>query len=215
MIFLLVTPSTGAEKPLKSDRMGRITGVSHVNLRSGPGISHPPITILNNGEVVNVERLEGSWYHVSVPHRGSGYIYEEFLQLITSEVIETAQSPPSQQTTQISDEETSKEQAQEPSQLSMAKTPVNDPDRVPVVEPNGREQTPALRPQEIKALPSPSLRRSKPTGIPLHFNESFRGSIWDNVLWILVPLCIFVLGWICGGNYYRRHDRLERTKLRF
>lgn len=215
MIIFLVTPSTGEEYPLKSDRMGRIAGVSYVNLRSGPGISYPPITILNKGEVVKVEMLDGRWYRVSVPHRGSGYIYAEFLQLINGEEIEIAQSPPGQQTTKISGKEALKERAQEPIQLSTTKTPVNDLDQVPVVEPNGREQTPALRPKEIKGFLHPSLDRGKPTGNPLRFNGSLEGSIGIILLWILVPFCIFVLGWICGGNYYRRLDRIERTRLRF
>ena len=30
-----------------------------------------------------------------------------------------------------------------------------------------------------------------------------------------IALAFFVIGWICGGNYYVRRDRRRRTKLRF
>ena len=33
--------------------------------------------------------------------------------------------------------------------------------------------------------------------------------------WFGLGLCVFILGWICGGNYYRRRDRIRRTRLRF
>jgi uncharacterized protein YraI len=33
--------------------------------------------------------------------------------------------------------------------------------------------------------------------------------------WLGTALCIFILGWICGGNFYLRRDRIRRKKLRF
>ncbi len=38
---------------------------------------------------------------------------------------------------------------------------------------------------------------------------------WGIFLWVGGALCFFILGWICGGNYYLRRDRLKRTKLHF
>ncbi|MGH7774341.1 MAG: SH3 domain-containing protein [Candidatus Binatia bacterium] len=41
------------------------------------------------------------------------------------------------------------------------------------------------------------------------------GKEWETVWWLGLAICIFFLGWICGGNYYLRRDRINRTKLRF
>jgi hypothetical protein len=30
-----------------------------------------------------------------------------------------------------------------------------------------------------------------------------------------VAAAFFFIGWICGGNYYLRRDRKQRTKIRF
>jgi hypothetical protein len=30
-----------------------------------------------------------------------------------------------------------------------------------------------------------------------------------------IAVAFFSVGWVCGGNYYRRRDRRRRTQLRF
>jgi hypothetical protein len=37
----------------------------------------------------------------------------------------------------------------------------------------------------------------------------------DLVLWASIAGVAFIIGWICGGNYYVRRDRSRRRKLRF
>ncbi|MFQ5540016.1 MAG: SH3 domain-containing protein, partial [Candidatus Binatia bacterium] len=64
---------------------GKIAGASHVNLRSGPGISHPSIKILGIGAEVEVERVEGSWYQISLPDGKRGYVYKPLVYLADQE----------------------------------------------------------------------------------------------------------------------------------
>jgi len=71
---------------------GKIAGASHVNLRAGPGTSHPPIKILRIGEEVDVERLEGNWYRVSLPDGKSGYVYKPLVYLSGHEEAESIQA---------------------------------------------------------------------------------------------------------------------------
>jgi len=37
----------------------------------------------------------------------------------------------------------------------------------------------------------------------------------DLALWASIAVVSFIIGWVCGGNYYLRRDRTRRTKLRF
>ncbi len=87
-------------------------------------------------------------------------------------------------------------------------TPIEAQVEVPV------EETPAS-PPEIEGSPPKTpavVPRKIETSVPVN---AIQGRVREFVSWILVPSCIFVLGWILGGNYYLRRDRIERTKLRF
>jgi hypothetical protein len=71
-----------------------------------------------------------------------------------------------------------------------------------------------------KANPNPQAaaqnvepERSRGKSPPLI--QMFEGREDELVLWLAVGLGIFTVGWICGGNYYRRRDRIKRTRLRF
>jgi ABC-type uncharacterized transport system involved in gliding motility auxiliary subunit len=37
----------------------------------------------------------------------------------------------------------------------------------------------------------------------------------DLILWASIAVVAFLIGWICGGNYYVRRDRARSRKLRF
>ena len=45
--------------------------------------------------------------------------------------------------------------------------------------------------------------------------EMLEGRESDLTLWASIAAVAFIIGWICGGNYYLRRDRTRRTKLRF
>lgn len=71
--------------------------------------------------------------------------------------------------------------------------------------------------QEEKPRPaaSPELAAAVPKGQPLPIIKVLEGKEWEVLGWFGVALCIFILGWICGGHYYLRRDRVKSTKLRF
>lgn len=61
------------------------------------------------------------------------------------------------------------------------------------------------RREEIKA----------PKSKPVPVIEVLEGKEWNIVSWLGAALCIFIIGWICGGNYYLRRDRIRRSRLHF
>lgn len=54
-----------------------------------------------------------------------------------------------------------------------------------------------------------------PKAEPQPLIEALGGRGWEIFWWLGLAVCVFFLGWICGGNYYLRRDRIKRTKLRF
>lgn len=59
------------------------------------------------------------------------------------------------------------------------------------------------------------LQEKKPTRQSTPLIKMIEGREKEVALWILIGVCIFIAGWICGGNYYLRRDRINRTKIRF
>ena len=71
-----------------AEKQGIIHEASLVNLRSGPGPSHPPKAVLRKGEKVTVESEEAGWYLVSSTDGERGYVSREFVLLIANAEIE-------------------------------------------------------------------------------------------------------------------------------
>lgn len=66
-----------------------------------------------------------------------------------------------------------------------------------------------------QSLTAPTTKREPSKGKPLPLVKVLEGKEWEMLWWLGAVLCIFVIGWICGGNYYLRRDRVRRTKLHF
>ena len=229
-LLFTLTPSTSQALTETTERRARVAGASHVNLRSGPGISYPPVTILKNGEEVNVEKLEGSWYRISLPDGSRGYVYAELIHFLPEKA----------------EQEQEQEQEHEQEQTAAPATPptptievsldvftpqpqpetvrpelvVEQPEEVlptPIIVAQVEvpvEKTPASSP-EFESSPPKTLAvvpRMIETSVPVNASQ---GQVWEIFGWIIIPSCLFALGWILGGNYYLRRDRIERTKLRF
>lgn len=61
---------------------------SYLHLRTGPGMEHQIIGHLLRGTEVEVVGEEGDWYQVVVPE-ASGYVYKDYLDVVTQEVPST------------------------------------------------------------------------------------------------------------------------------
>lgn len=57
--------------------------------------------------------------------------------------------------------------------------------------------------------------REAPRGKPLPVIRVLEGREGEILWWFAAALCVFVIGWICGGNYYLRRDRTRRRRLHF
>jgi hypothetical protein len=45
--------------------------------------------------------------------------------------------------------------------------------------------------------------------------QMLEGRESDLLIWLSIAVVSFMIGWIFGGNYYLRRDRVRRRKLRF
>jgi hypothetical protein len=68
-----------------------------------------------------------------------------------------------------------------------------------------KQQPKSLSTQKEEAL------KAKPLPVIQILEGREREILW----WFGTALCIFIIGWICGGNYYLRRDRIRRTKIQF
>jgi len=153
-------------------KKGKIHGESHVSLRSGPDLSHPPEAVLKRGEEVLVEGQEGSWYLVSLADGRKGYVHKTLVQLLRTE--QTVKGAGAEGVTKAGE----------------------------------KKKDPGIPPAEGTTEPTPKGKR-------LPVVKMLEGRGWEVLWWFGIGLCIFIVGWICGGHYYLRRDRIKRRKLRF
>ncbi len=218
-LLFTLTPSTRQVLTETTERRATVAGASHVNLRSGPGISYPSVTILKNGEEVKVERLEGSWYRVSLPDGLRGYVYAELIHFLPEKAEQEQTAAPATPPTPIIEVSLAGSTQQRQPETVKPEPVVEQPEEVlptPIVaQVKVQVEKPPASPPEFESSPPKTqavVPRKIETSVPV---KASQGRGWEIVSWILVPSCIFVLGWILGGNYYLRRDRIERTKLRF
>jgi len=218
-LLFTLTPSKSQALTEMTVRRGRVAGASHVNLRSGPDISYPPVTIIKNGEEVNVEKLEGNWYRISLPDGSRGYVYADLIHFLPEkaeqELSVAPVIPPTPTREVFLEDSTPKPQPETVTLEPM----VEQPDEIlptPIVaQAEDLVEKIAASPPEIESFPPKTeavVPRKIETTVPVKGSQA---QLWEIFGWIIVPSCIFVLGWILGGNYYLRRDRIERTKLRF
>lgn len=78
-----------------------------------------------------------------------------------------------------------------------------------VTEPDREE------PKDSEVTSSPPSERRVVRGRRIPLILLLEGKKWEILRWLGVFVCIFVLGWICGGSYYLRRERAQRSRLRF
>ncbi len=59
---------------------GVIEGAQTLHIRSGPGVEHPSIGLLNRGDAVEVRSVEGSWARIRY-RDGEGWVHSSFITL--------------------------------------------------------------------------------------------------------------------------------------
>lgn len=171
----------------------RIHGQPFVNLRSGAGPSHPAKEVLREGQEVRVEKEEGSWYFVTLPDGRRGYVHRTLVRL--------SDKPP----------EKENKQPEKTKQIKPAEATKEINETKPTTARPTREEGGA----ELPSASAPHLARRMPEVQPLPVSKVLEGRKWEVLGWLGAAFCIFVLGWICGGNYYLRRDRIKRTKIHF
>ena len=69
--------------------------------------------------------------------------------------------------------------------------------------------------QDASSTMSPPAAEQKTPAKSPSIIQMLEGRENDLVLWASLAGVSFIIGWICGGNYYLRRDRARRRKLRF
>jgi len=205
LLFFVVSLSGKGLADLIMKKKGMIAGASHVNLRSGPGISHPALKILRSGEKVDVESLEGSWYRVGLSDGKRGYVYEGLLYLLGKEEIEVAKiDSVAKRVREVVDKQPFTEQRRAPKKVDLTESN------------GGREKDSSKVPwHQPEILNVQLVEKELPEAKTLLPIEMDRKRLMEIVAWLGAALCIFIFGWVLGGNYYLRRDRNDRNKLHF
>jgi hypothetical protein len=74
--------------------------------------------------------------------------------------------------------------------------------------------TPTQKPESSTPV-SPVAGQKDPTEKSPSIIQMLEGRESDLLLWLSIAAVSFMIGWIFGGNYYLRRDRVRRRKLRF
>ena len=72
------------ELPQKFLDFGQITA-DDVNLRQGPGGSHPLVGSLAKGDEVIIQEVQRFWVKVSVPHGPEGWVFSDYVRSETGQ----------------------------------------------------------------------------------------------------------------------------------
>lgn len=171
----------------------RIHGQPFVNLRSGPDLSHPAKEVLREGQEVRVEKEEGNWYLVTLADGRHGYVHRTLVRF--------SDKPPEKE-----NQQPEKTKRIEPAEATRESN-VSKPSAVRPTREERRVEPPSA------SMPDSAARI--PKAQPLPVSKVLEGREWEMLGWFGVAFCIFVVGWICGGNYYLRRDRIKRTKIHF
>ena len=189
VIFLEVSCAQAAEK------RGVVAGAPMANLRVGAGIDQAIRATLKEGDQVSVGKLDGEWYAVTTADGQNGYIHRSLLN-VGSEAL-------SPQTAQSAD-----------------KNKIDKPTKEGIGTPAKPSQVAAgvaTKAQKSKA-PEPAaapIKSDAPAAKSPSIVEMLEGHENELIIAAAIASAFFLVGWICGGNYYLRRERKQRHKIRF
>jgi len=197
-----------------AEKKAIVQGVTHANLRTGPGVSHPAKTIVNQNDQLLIQGKEGEWYSVATMDGQQGYVHQSLVRVVGDEFPHATRdnvvaTPPGGKDDRPSISLTTPA----PSLTAPKAPPTVDVEAAPKnVEPTPLTAKPAPSPPPSVAGVHDSTTMQAKSSALIHSLEGREG---DMILWLAIAVAFFFIGWICGGNYYLRRDRLRRTKLRF
>ena len=184
--------SIGAEK-------AAVSGTPTANIRVGPGVEHAIIVTLKENDPVVIEKLEGDWYLVTAADGLKGYMHKSLLK-ITEQAEKPAAAPV----------KTTGSQAKEPGKAVSDPTPAlpTTQETAPAVEPKpAMPPSPTAPPVNVQSSPAPAKSSA--------LIQMIEGRETETLVCLGVSVLTFLLGWICGGIYALRRDRLKRGRLVF
>jgi hypothetical protein len=86
---------------------------------------------------------------------------------------------------------------------------------IPVVLAAGSTTTTPTQKPENSTPTAPATEQENPAEKSPSIIQMLEGRESDLLLWLSIAVVSFMIGWIFGGNYYLRRDRVRRRKLRF
>jgi hypothetical protein len=199
LLFLLLSLFVERSCVEAAPRKATIQGTREVNLRVGPGVDQGIRSILKENEQLTVEGEQGERYFVETSAGQKGYIHKDFVKL-------------------AGEERAAADEAKETNKLPTTDVPGSGGERPSAPMPPANIAQPASPPalpgQPASTIRKPNERRTV-TGKAPSLIELLEGRETDMMLWAVIAIVFFLIGWICGGHYYLRRDRARRTKLRF
>jgi hypothetical protein len=99
-----------------------------------------------------------------------------------------------------------------------AKTPTSEPTFSPqnAAPPAAPAPTGRLAQAPSKAAPVSAAQSKTPEAAKSpSILQMLEGHETELMVGAAIAAAFFIIGWICGGNYYLRRDRLQRRKIRF
>jgi uncharacterized protein YgiM (DUF1202 family) len=184
-----------------------IHGASHASLRAGPSVVEPRRGVLTEGDKITVEGQQGDWYLVQTTDGLKGYVHKSLVKLVAEEKTPAVSAELNPAKPAVESQQPSKPPASDSSAAAPQLPPRPPPTTVAPANPT--ETVPAPVPTKE---PEASTRKTKKLPSLI---ELLEGREADMILWGAIAVAFFLMGWICGGNFYLRRDRLRRTRLRF
>jgi uncharacterized protein YgiM (DUF1202 family) len=171
-----------------------VAGAPKANVRAGAGIDHAIRATLNEGEQVGVGKLDGEWYEVTTSDGQTGYIHRSLLKF--------GGEAPSAQTPQSAVKNKNDKTAKASSRMVGTSPQVATGDTVKASK-SKSSVVAASKESDAPASKSPSIV------------QMLEGREHDLMIGAVLAVVFFFIGWICGGSYYLRRDRRQRSKIRF
>jgi hypothetical protein len=196
-----------------AQRKATIQGARQANIRVGPGMDQGIKGILKENEQFTIEGQDGEWYLVETPAGQKGYVHQSVVKLAGEEqapAVFTESNIAKPAVTESKDPNkpsTTEAPASATAQPALTETSPTKPRPPANAQP---APLPAAPGQPAGAVRKPDDRRKSPSLI-----ELLEGRETDMMLWAAIAFVFFLIGWICGGHYYLRRDRVRRNKLRF